>query len=152
MIVAGHGISVDVPPHWEVRIFRRDGAAPVLHAASFALHDGDGDFGAAATGRMHPGDSFVALVEYLSGDQLRPGVGLFGAHDVPPAPALHHFGPRQLQVTRPGQLGWQRFFTASGRPCCLYAVIAPAAAGPAPMVRELGRVLATIRFAASAEG
>jgi hypothetical protein len=146
VVIAGHGISIDVPAGWEARIYRRDGAAPVLHAASFALHDGDGDFGAAATGRMHPGDSFAALVEYRVDARLQPGIGLFAAEGVSPAPRLREFGPMQLQVTRPGQLGWQRFFTAVGRPCCLYAVIRPGAAPPAGMVAELGRMLSTLRL------
>ncbi len=150
MIVAGHGISIAVPDAWEVRIFRHGTAAPVLHAASFALLDGDGDFGAAATGRMRPGDGFLALVEYLIDERLRPGVGLFEHPGVPPAPALHDFGPRRLQVTRSGQLGWQGFFTAAGRPCCLYAVIAPGVSPPAPIVAELGRAISSLRLTAAA--
>jgi hypothetical protein len=146
VVIAGHGISIDIPAGWEARIYRRAGAAPVLHAASFALHDGDGDFGAAATGRMRPGDSFAALVEYLVDERLQPGIGLFAADGVPPAPRLLEFGPMQLQVTRPGQLGWQRFFTAAQRPCCLYAVIRLGAAAPAGMVAELGRMLKTLRL------
>ncbi len=145
-MIAGHGISIDVPAGWDARIYRRAGAAPVLHAASFALFDGDGDFGAAATGRMRPGDSFAALVEYLVDERLAPGIGLFAADRVPPAPRLREFGPTQLQVTRPGQLGWQRFFTAVRRPCCLYAVIRPGATTPAAMVAELGRMLTTLRL------
>lgn len=148
MLIAGHGISIDVPAGWEARIYRRAGAAPVLHAASFALHDGDGDFGAAATARMRSADSFAALVEYLVDERLRPGVGLFAAQGVPPAPRLGEFSPMQLQVTRPGQLGWQRFFTAAQRPCCLYAVIRPGAAAPASMVAELGTMLKTLRLEA----
>jgi hypothetical protein len=118
-----------------------------MHVASFPLHDGDGDFGAAATGRMRPGDGFVALVEYLPGDQLRPAVGLFEHRGVPTAPGPEDFRPNQLEVTRAGQLGWQRFFTASGRPCCLYGVIRPGTAGPGPTVTALGRTIATIRLA-----
>lgn len=145
-MIAGHGISIDVPAGWEARIYRRDGGAPVMHVASFALHDGDGDFGAAATGRMRAGDGFVALVEYLVSEPLRPGAGLFATSGVPPVPRLHEFGPTQLQVTRPGHLGWQRFFTAAQRACCLYAVIRPGAAPPAGMVGELGAILTTLRL------
>lgn len=146
MVIAGHGISVDVPAHWEARIYRRPGAAPVLHAGSFSLRERDGDFGAAATGRMRPGDGFLALVEFRVDERLRPGVGLFGPHGVPPAPHLRDFSPMALQVTRAGQLGWQRFFTAAGRPCCLYAVIRPGAGAPALLVAELGRVVASVRL------
>ena len=146
MVIGGHGITIDVPAGWDARIYRRDGAAPVLHVASFALHDRDGDFGVAATGRMRPGDSFVALVEYLVSEPLRPGTGLFATRGVPPAPRLREFSPSQLQVTRPGHLGWQRFFTVSQRACCLYVVIRPGAVTPAGMVGELGRILTSLRL------
>lgn len=144
MRVSAHGLSVEVPPGWEARIVRRTGAPPVLHVASFALSDRDGDFGAAATGRMRPGDAFAALVTYRVDGHLRPGKGLFTAPR-PAAPLAGEFGPRQLQVTRRGQLGWQRFFTEAGRPYCWYAVIHPAGS-LSQLVEDLGRVLATVRL------
>ena len=52
----------------------------------------------------------------------------------------------RLQVMRPGHLGAQRFFTAAGRPFCLYAVVTPARRRPAQLIGELGAVLATVRF------
>ena len=146
MRVAAHGRSIEVPTGWEARIFRRPGGAPVLHIATFALRDHDGDFGAAATGRMRADDVFAALVEYRSDQKLVPGIGLFAPTGRPSGPRVHEFKPTQLQVTRPGQLGSQRFFTDAGRPCCLYAVIRPARKRPGRLVDELGRVLATLRF------
>lgn len=148
MKISGHGLSVEVPPGWEARIFRRGDSAPVMHLASFALHDHDGDFGAAATGRMGADDRFLALVEYSTGERLVPGRGLF-AGERPPAPQPRGFSARQLQVTRPGQLGWQRFFTDAGRPFCAYAVIAPRRVTAAKLVSELGGVLATVRVTAA---
>lgn len=145
MRVAGHGLSIDAPQGWEARIFRRDGAAPVLHVATFALLEKDGDFGAAATGRMRPDDAYAALVEYRRDAVVRPGVGLFSGRRAATLRA-HDFGPAQLQVTRAGQLGCQRFFTDVGRPFCLYAVIRPASKAPALLARELSGVLATIEF------
>lgn len=147
MRVTGHGRSIDVPSGWEARIFRRTGAAPVLHIATFVLRDDDGDFGAAATGRMGPDDVFTALFEYQVDEQLRPGRGLFSAAR-PSPPRADDFGVTQLQVTRRGQLGWQRFFTDAGRPCCLYAVIQPARKHADLLVKELARVLATLRLTA----
>jgi hypothetical protein len=117
-----------------------------LHVATFVLSQKDGDFGAAATGRMRPDDAFAALVEYSTDTLLRAGVGLFGAQGRPGALKAHDFGPAQLQVTRAGQLGCQRFFTESGRPFCLYAVIRPASKGPELLARELSSVLATLEF------
>jgi hypothetical protein len=148
MRVAAHGRSIDVPASWEARIFRRPGSAPVLHVATFALRDQDGDFGAAATGRMGPDDIFAALVEYRSDSKLRPGQGLFAVTGLPSWPRAREFQPTQLQVARPGQLGSQRFFTDAGRPCCLYEVIQPVRRRPGALVNELGRVLATLRLTA----
>lgn len=146
MSIRNHGISIEVPDGWEAQIVKR-GSGARLHVATFALLDSDGDFGAAATGRMRHGDAFAALVEYVDPEKIRPDVGLYAARR-PPVPEYHEFAPMALQVTRPGQLGWQRFFTESGRTCCLYAVIKPGAGRPAKLVRSLGAVLATLRIAA----
>ena len=146
MRVTGHGVSIDVPPGWEARIFRRSGGGPVLHLATFALDDADGDFGAAATGRMRAGDCFAALIEYRD-PQIRPGVGLFESAGRPRMPRLDDFAASQLQVTRRGQRGWQRFFTDGGRTCCLYGVIAPGPHQPEPLAARLGRVLGTLELA-----
>jgi hypothetical protein len=142
--VAGHRRSIDVPGGWEARIFRHPGAAPVMHVASFALRDGDGDFGAAATGRMRPDDMFAALVEYRADAKIRPGHGLFAATS-PPRPQPRDFSPFQLQVARRGQLGCQLFFTARGAPCSLYLVVQPARRRLSDMTKELAGVLATLR-------
>jgi hypothetical protein len=149
--LTGHGLSIDVPPGWEGRIFRRAGGGPVLHVATFALQDGDGDFGAAATGRMTAGDCFAALIEYDDRERIRPGVGLFQAAGRPALPRLSDFAPNQLQVTRRGQRGWQRFFTEGGRPCCLYAVIQPGPLAPEPIVTQLDAVLRTLTLTPRAD-
>jgi hypothetical protein len=146
MRLVGHGRSVDAPRGWDVRIFRRQGAAPVLHLATFPLNEQDGDFGAGPTGRMRPDDIFVALVEYLVDAQVRPGQGLFSASGCPRSLRASEFGPQQLQVTRRGQLGVQRFFTTQRRACCLYAVLRPVHKRPEELVRELNAVLRTIQF------
>lgn len=146
MRIAGHGISIELPAGWEGRISQRAQGGPVLHAATFALRQSDGDFGAAATGRMRSGDVFAALLEYRDEDKIRPGVGLF--QDIgQPTPAPHEFSAMQLQVTRPGQFGWQRFFTADRRTSCLYAVVQPGAEGVDVLVGALASVLATIERA-----
>ncbi len=144
--ISGHGRSVEIPSGWEARIFRRPGAEPVVHVASFALRDGDGDFGAAATARMRPDDAFAALIEYRMDSKLRPGHGLFAKAGTPRVPRAAELGPNQLQVARRGQLGCQRFFTDGGRPCCLYVVVHPARKPPERLLAELARVLATFQF------
>ena len=149
MRVAGHSVSVEVPAGWEARITKR-GSGPVLHLATFPLYASDGDFGAAATGRMSAGDVFAALVEYRDPAKMRPRVGLFAPAGLPTAPRADEFAPMYLQVTRVGQLGWQRFFTAAQRTCSLYAVIKPGQEPPGALVRRLGSVLATLQLDAMA--
>ncbi len=146
MKLAGHGISVEVPAGWEARITRR-GEGAVLHVASFALKASDGDFGAAATGRMRRGDAFLALVEYVDPQLIRPNVGLYRPSR-PPAPAVQDFGPMSLQVTRAGQWGWQRFFTHARRTCAVYAVIMPGPERPEKLVRRLAGVVASLTLEA----
>lgn len=146
MRVSAHSRSIDVPPGWDVRIYRRRGAAPVLHVATFPLRERDGDFGAGPTGRMRSGDIFVALVEYLAGHKLRPGHGLFAPKGIPLPLRADEFRPNQLQVTRVGQLGVQRFFSQDERPCCLYVVLRPGGRAPSHLVKEVNRVLRTLRF------
>jgi hypothetical protein len=144
--ISGHGLSIDAPDGWEARILRRPGGGPVLHAATFALHEHDGDYGAAATGRMRGDDIFCALLEFIGDDRARAGVGLFEA-DGRPTPEPAGFRPDQLQVTRLGQYGWQRFYTDEGRLCCAYAVVMPRRRSLAALVSDLASVLTTVRSA-----
>jgi hypothetical protein len=123
MIVTAHGISVDLPHGWEGRVFRRRHADPTLHAGTFALPFDDGEFGSRATARMPPGASFLTLTEYRPGGGLVPGRGLFAAHAIPLPIPRGRFRSTQLLVARAGQRGFQHFYTAGGRPFCLYAVI-----------------------------
>jgi hypothetical protein len=142
--ITGHGLSIDAPDGWEARILRRAGGGPVVHTATFALHEHDGDFGAAATGRMRGDDVFCAVLEFLGDDRARAGVGLFEATGRP-APMAGEFRANQLQVTRPGQYGWQRFYTDEGRLCCVYAVVMPRLKTIGRLVTDLSGVLETLR-------
>jgi hypothetical protein len=143
---AAHRLAIDVPPGWEARIVRPAESAPYLHVASFALNADSGQFGASVTARMGPDDAFAALVEYLLDDRVRPDSGLFNTRRWQPRLRVGEFGHDRLQVMRPGHLGAQRFFTAAGRPFCLYAVVSPARRRPAQLIGELSAVLATVRF------
>jgi hypothetical protein len=145
MRTRGHGLSIEVPSGWEARITRRATSAPFLHIASFALRPDTGEFGASVTERMGADAAFAALVEYRIDDQVRPASGLFAASWRPKL-GVGEFAHSQLQVARPGHLGAQRFFTHSGRPFCLYAVISPARRRPAQLTGQLSAVLATLRF------
>lgn len=146
MRIEAHGIAVEVPDGWEARIFRHPGGEPTLHAGSFPLPHSDGEFGSRATAAMPSGAAFLALTEYRPDRELRPGTGIFASPAPPSALADGDFHPRTLLIARAGQEGLQRFFTAQGRPFCLYVVRhAPreqtaheAAAAAARAARHLG--------------
>jgi hypothetical protein len=96
--------------------------------------------------------AFLALKEYRPGPRLRPGFGLFAPRSVPLPLQATRFHPSMLQVGRRGQTGYQYFFTASGRPRCLYAVIdtAPRSLGSVAdahhRVGELSRTISTLKL------
>ncbi len=162
MRLGAYGISLELPRGWHGRIYRRDGASPTLHAANFELPAQDGDFGSGALGHMPLGGIFLALKEYAAGPRLRPGVGLYASHSLPLPLAPRYFHSRALQVGRPGQAGFQHFFTAAGRrPFCLYAVIETARAplqftpfgepaGATDQVGSLSGVLSSLRIEGAA--
>lgn len=129
MILRAHGIAIELPHGWEGRIYRRNHGDPTLHAASFPLPARDSDFGTEATSRMPPGGMFIALTEYRPGGDLQPGTGLFKPEGMPQPLDPRRFSPRALLRTRPGQSGFQHFFTHAGRPFCLYAVVRRAHGG-----------------------
>ena len=150
MRLAAHGIEIDLPRGWDGRIYRRPGADPTLHAASFELPAKDGDFGSGATGRMPHGGTFIVLKEYRAGPRLHPDRGLFASRSIPLPLEPRRFHATTLQVGRPGQAGFQHFFTSAGRPFCLYAVIKRPRSGIAStaqagdQVGHLSRVLASL--------
>lgn len=142
MRISGHGIEVDLPTGWEGAIYRRDGGYPVLHAGDFTLPQGDGDFGVKAIRNMRPDGAFIALIEY---DPVAGGHGLFSAADSP-WPLRHtEPHPRAMQRTVAGRAGVQRFFTAHGRPFCLYLVVGTASGRSGPVDRA-NHVMDSIRI------
>jgi hypothetical protein len=122
--MAAHGLAVGIPPGWEGRIHCRpptvaqERTCAVVHLANFALPEHRDDFGGGVTPAMRSPDVFVALFEY-GPESL--GTPLFATHGVPRI-AAGMFDSKRLQRPLPGQLGCQRFFTANGRPFCLYVV------------------------------
>jgi hypothetical protein len=156
VILRAHGIAIELPAGWEGRIYRRDQGDPTLHAASFALPRRDGDFGTEATSRMPPGGTFIVLTEYRPGGDLQPGTGLFKPQGLPLPLDPRRFSPRSLVRARPGQSGFQHFFTHGRRPFCLYAVMRRApgglrasAAADRDALHALNRALTSVQIAAS---
>lgn len=145
--LAAHRLAVGVPRGWEARIFRRvashaaEGTHPVIHLANFPLPEERGDFGGGVTEHMTGPDVFVTVFEYGPESVGQP---LF-AHQGVPTLTEAMFSPARLQRTLPGQLGAQVFFTAAGRPFCLYVVIADRRYLPAA-VAEVNRAVAALEI------
>lgn len=93
---------------------------PVIHLANFPLPPARGDFGSGAVEIMGAADVFVALVEY---GPENIGTPLFVRKGLPQGLVLTDFHPLALQRPLPGQAGYQEFFTAAGRPFCVYVVL-----------------------------
>jgi hypothetical protein len=144
MTVSAHGISVELPAGWEGLIYRRKDAHPVLHAGSFALPDGDGDFGTGAIDTMRGRDVFFALVEY---DGALGGDGLFGDRGIPLPVKTAELSPKAFPRRVAGRVAVQKFFTSRDRAFCLYVVVAaPDGLPPRAAVRMANRVLRTLRI------
>jgi hypothetical protein len=124
--LAAHGVAIAVPHGWEGRILRRtainqdERPRTVMHVASFPMPEERGDFGVGVTELMRSGDVFVTLFEYGPESLGQP---MFARHGIPRL-TRDLFTSKRLQRTLPGQVGCQLFFTAEGRPFCLYVVVA----------------------------
>lgn len=127
MNLAAHGLQIQLPRGWSGRVFSRSSRVATLHVGSFPIALSDGEFGDRSTARLPPGGAFIALTEYRPGDGLEPGKGLFARHKLPLPLDPANFARTGLAHPRPGQSGVQHFFTASGRPLCLYVVLGPTA-------------------------
>lgn len=132
--VAAHGLSIDPPAGWDVRIYKRAGdapttnredvteggtASPVLHLATVPLVEGRGDFGSVVVEGLRDVDAFVALIEF---DPEAAATPLFAPSPVPRAVQGTDLLPDSLQRVIAGQAGAQYFAHESGRAFCLYVV------------------------------
>jgi hypothetical protein len=120
-----HGISAGLPSGFEGRIFRRQGsgvevANAVAQFSTIALPSDVGDFGGGAVNLMGNDDIFAVLFEYGS-DSV--GTRLFAHQGMPGPLSPSDFNPYVLRRGLTGQSGTQWFFTESGRPFTLYAVL-----------------------------
>lgn len=147
MRIRGHGMALDPPARWEVRIGQRtsddqqSAALPrtVLHAATVALGEVRGDFGGDITDRLRPEGVFVSVFEY--GPEA-VGSPLFSPRGRPTLRVVD-FSPAGLQRSISGQSGRQYFFQESGRALCLYVVLG-SHARRASLLNEVRTVLDTL--------
>ena len=140
MEISGYGISVDLPPGWEGRIYRRPEGDPTLHAGNFPLPMEDGDFGTRALETMRSDGAFLVATEY---DPALAGQGLFSQEAPAPLPATSELNAWALLRVRPGQFGIQRFMTVGGRAFCVYVVVG-SIPGPSALLGEANRVLRSL--------
>ena len=146
MKLEAHGLRVDTPEGWEARITRHiaphDGTStkPVLHAATFAIPEGAGDYGSRAVEAMESDDVFLALIEF--GEEAVDSA-LFARSDFPRKLNPHEFRSDGMQRWIPGQAAYQKFFTHDGRAFVLYIVIGNHADRVA-LARTAETLLATI--------
>ena len=142
--LAAFGISVEVPPGWDARVFRHDGGEPTLHLASFGLPTDDGEFGTRATAEMTGDAIFLALTEYrVQPRDLERGIF---AKPQPHEVMAAMLSARSLVLPLPGQRGVQRFFSVAARAFCLYIVTA--GAGDRDLLRAANRALRSLAVAA----
>jgi hypothetical protein len=126
-------VTVDLPPGWDARIFRRQEMSAaatqasgqptthaILHAANFALPSERGDFGSGAVELMGRDHVLIATVEYHPDSTGSP---LFAAQGIPRPLRADEFDPATLQRRLPGQAGVQHFFSSGGRAYSLYVVL-----------------------------
>jgi len=151
VILDRHGLRIELPRGWSGRIYAREGGIATLHAGSFPLVLGDkSTFGQKSTGAMPVEGAFLALTEYLTGQGLEPGSGLFADHRIPRPLDPARLSKHCLAHPKPGQAGLQHFFTTSGRPFCLYAVLAGGGPDRRHHLAALNHVLRSLRITARA--
>ena len=121
-----------------------DSAALVtLHAATFPLPPGRGDYGSGAVEIMSTTDVFVALLEF---DAASVGTALFAQSGLTLPLDPESFSTQQLQRPQRGQGGLQVFFSEAGRAFCAYVVIG-SWAQRATLVPLASQLLAGLRVA-----
>jgi hypothetical protein len=148
VILQAHGLRLELPARWSGRLFARAGGVIGLHASDYRLALEDAStFGDESTARMPARGAFVALAEYVPGNGLQAGRGLFAPARVKLPLDPTGFSERGLAHPRPGQVGMQRFFSTSGRPFCLYVVLAGDRAARRPRLAAVDHLLRSLTIA-----
>jgi hypothetical protein len=144
-ILSGHGLTIDVPPGWEGRIFTPDLAPPavnlpILHLTDTILSMQASTYAPELAARAGPAGALVALVEFE--DRLADR-GLYAAQGLALPLRRDRFDPHALQLPDPFQEGHQRFFSQGGRAFCLYVVLG-IGPGADARLRTVNGALATL--------
>lgn len=142
--IESHGISTTIPSGWDGRVVTRpqpdpdalqsherarshgiaDGQGgtqfPIIHLGNFALPSNRGDYGSGAVDIMSSRHMLIVLSEF---GPESVGTALFSAQGIPQTLSPQPFSANALQRKLPGQLGYQHFFTHSGRAFALFVVL-----------------------------
>lgn len=147
--LADRGLTVDVPPGWEGRIFtpRLPPPAenhPVLHLADVPLPYARSSY--VETAATLPGQRGGLVCSLVSFSPDLADVGLYAPQGVPRIHA-HELDPRALQIPAPDHAGVQRFFSVRGRPFSLY-IVASVDRHTAARLQTLNDALASLQVEA----
>jgi hypothetical protein len=154
--MTAHGIKAKLHPGWNGRIYQEvlappEVMGPIMHMGNFAIPMTDTGFAGQMMGQVTSGKVAFVYMEYVPDDVIRPGVGLYSAQGFPPPFTLDDFSPTNMQVSRPGQVGAQRFFSVGDRPIVLYAVVGTGD-GAEDAVASLNATLGDLQLATSPTG
>ena len=152
-----HGIRATLPEGWSGRLFRLpdtppDRHYPVLHAGNFAIALNDSAFGQTLSADVRPGRVVFMYVEYAVDSALKAGVGLYEDRRLPPILRPEDFGPRSLQLTRPGQVGYQAFLTVSEARLGVIYVVLGTGAEADRLCGEVNKLIDSLEFAPTIDG
>ena len=158
--LTAYGITVDVPPTWEGRIFTRpesgqvainafDGEPappgertnPLVQLSTVPMPVVVGDFGSGVVEQLEPKDLFIVVKEFDPSSATTP---LFRRPGLPLPLDPEEFSPNALQRTLPGQAGVQIFYNQLGGAYCVYVVLG-SFARRVPLAETASDVLATLR-------
>jgi hypothetical protein len=121
--VAAHGLTMEVHRGWEARMWRPvveppATAGPVVRLANFALPATRDTYAAEVAETLQRGEVLVSLVEF---DPASANAGLYAPQGAPFL-RIEDLDPMALQISGPGRLGLQRFFSLRNRAFSLYVM------------------------------
>lgn len=152
-----HGIRVSLPEGWSGRLFRLpdtppDRYFPVLHAGNFAISLNDSAFGQTLAADVRTGRVVFMYVEYAVDDALKAGTGLYQDWTLPPTLRPEDFTPKTLQLGRPGQVGYQAFFTISDARLGVIYIVLGQGAGAERLCGEINQLIDSLEFTPTIDG
>jgi len=145
--INGHGITAQLPASWDGRIILpTDGGTFAMHAASFALPPGDGEWPGYAVDTMPSGGAIIALIEQ---DAAFAGAGAFVSGSIPQNLTVDAFGWGVMPNPQPGRFGAQFFFTVPATRTWACWIVVDRTSGPdAARLNGLNGILKSLRIAA----